>query len=144
MISAAKSLASKISDLLGFSLPEEGPLSDADEYMPDFMELLAQGIKGNASDVLERVKELTSGIEESMGSVSAMTLPQVQLAGAGGYAMTAGTAAAGATTNNNTDNRTSNISVTVNGYNAQNDDALAQMVADKINEMFEEDESVYK
>ena len=31
-------------NILGFSIPEEGPLSHADEYMPDFMELLAKGI----------------------------------------------------------------------------------------------------
>ena len=34
--------------------------------------------------------------------------------------------------------------ITVNGYNARNDDELAQTVADKINGMIHEDDSVFK
>ena len=32
----------------------------------------------------------------------------------------------------------------MNGYNVQNDDQLASMVANKINEMMDEDNSVFK
>ena len=42
------SVAQTVSDYLGFSVPEKGPLADADTYMPDFMKLLASGIKKNA------------------------------------------------------------------------------------------------
>ena len=45
VLAEARSLASQIDDIIGFSVPETGPLSHADEYMPDFMELLARGIK---------------------------------------------------------------------------------------------------
>ena len=37
---AVKGVADKIKSFLHFSVPDEGPLSDADEYMPDFMKLL--------------------------------------------------------------------------------------------------------
>ena len=43
--------------------------------------------------------------------------------------------------------RTTNLGgvyITVNGYNARNDDELAQIVADKINGMIHEDDSVFK
>ena len=43
--------------------------------------------------------------------------------------------------------RTTNLGgvyITVNGYNARNDDELAQTVADKINGMIHEDDSVFK
>lgn len=36
------------------------------------------------------------------------------------------------------------LHITVNGYNARNDNELAQIVADKINEMIDQDDSVYK
>ena len=41
MIAAAENVASRVRSLLHFSVPDEGPLSDADTYMPDFMKLLA-------------------------------------------------------------------------------------------------------
>ena len=36
------------------------------------------------------------------------------------------------------------VYITVNGYNVRNDDELAQTVADKINGMIHEDDSVFK
>lgn len=42
---AVKSVASGIRSFLHFSVPDEGPLADADTYMPDFMKLLSGGIK---------------------------------------------------------------------------------------------------
>ena len=59
--------------------------------------------------------------------------PQAAVAGLGGAV----------TTNNRTTNL-GGVHITVNGYNARNDDQLAQMVAGKINEMMDEDNSVYK
>ena len=41
-------IASKIKKLLGFSEPEEGPLSDFHTYAPDMMKLFAKGITDNA------------------------------------------------------------------------------------------------
>ena len=40
----SKNVAKGIADFLHFSVPDKGPLADADTYMPDFMELLAKGI----------------------------------------------------------------------------------------------------
>lgn len=46
-IDAVKGLASKIKSFLGFSEPEEGPLSNFHTYAPDMMELFAKGITDN-------------------------------------------------------------------------------------------------
>lgn len=43
---------------LHFSVPDEGPLADADEWMPDFMDLLATGIDRNKSRVESQIKDL--------------------------------------------------------------------------------------
>lgn len=45
--SAARSIASKIAGYIHFSLPEEGPLADADTFMPDMLKELSAGIKAN-------------------------------------------------------------------------------------------------
>ena len=44
----AISMADAIRNVLHFSVPDEGPLADADEYGPDFAELIASGIDEGA------------------------------------------------------------------------------------------------
>lgn len=46
-VDAIKGLADKIKSFLGFSEPEEGPLSNFHTYAPDMMELFAKGITDN-------------------------------------------------------------------------------------------------
>lgn len=58
-----KSVASTVKSFLGFSVPETGPLSDADTYMPDFMDLMASGIKKYQGKVFEAAETLAEGIE---------------------------------------------------------------------------------
>jgi phage-related minor tail protein len=55
---AAKDVADKIKSFLHFSVPDEGPLTDYESWMPDFMEGLAKGIeksKGLVADAVEGV-----------------------------------------------------------------------------------------
>ncbi len=158
VISAAQSLASRVRSLIHFSVPDTGPLSDADEYMPDFMELLAKGIKGNSGSVLDKVKAMTGQIREMMQSMGVEDLPEfdfpefhlpdLKLPKLGDMGMPQmALAGAGSSTTTNNNQRTVNMGglhITVNGYNAQNDDQLATMVANKINEMMDEDNSVFK
>ena len=46
-IDAVKGLAGRIANFLGFSEPDEGPLSNFHTYAPDMMALFAQGIEDN-------------------------------------------------------------------------------------------------
>ncbi|MCC8089905.1 MAG: phage tail tape measure protein [Oscillospiraceae bacterium] len=62
---SVSSVASTIKSYIGFSLPETGPLADADTYMPDFMELMAEGIRNNLSGVLSSVKSMAVGINDT-------------------------------------------------------------------------------
>ena len=52
---AVKGLGSKIKDFLGFSEPDEGPLSDFHTYAPDMMKLFAKGIKDNEDLVTDQI-----------------------------------------------------------------------------------------
>ena len=54
--------------LLHFSVPDTGPLSDADEYMPDFMKLLASGIKKNQDKVVKAVKTLSGSMKTNLNT----------------------------------------------------------------------------
>ena len=57
---AVKSVADKIKSFLHFSVPDEGPLTDYELWMPDFMEGLAKGIeqsKGMVAKAVEGVSQ---------------------------------------------------------------------------------------
>lgn len=66
VVSAATSVAKGIKGVLGFSEPEEGPLSDFHTYAPDMMQLFAQGISDNSSLVKNEVISLMSGVRSVM------------------------------------------------------------------------------
>lgn len=53
--SAVSSIASTVKSFLGFSEPEEGPLSNFHTYAPDMMKLFAQGIKDNEKVVTDQI-----------------------------------------------------------------------------------------
>lgn len=50
-------IAGKIKSFLGFSEPEEGPLSDFHTYAPDMMKLFAKGIKDNEHLITDQLRE---------------------------------------------------------------------------------------
>lgn len=52
-----KSIGQGIKNLLGFSEPKEGPLSDFHTYAPDMMKLFAKGIKDNEDLVLNQLEK---------------------------------------------------------------------------------------
>jgi len=54
-IDAVKGLAGRIKSFLGFSEPEEGPLSNFHTYAPDMMALFAQGIEDNAGLITDAI-----------------------------------------------------------------------------------------
>lgn len=71
-----KGIGEGITDRLGFSLPKEGPLSHADEWMPDMMALLAQGIRDNLYVVRQAAQEAATALylpEMSAGQAQADT-----------------------------------------------------------------------
>ena len=86
-------IAQTIKDLLGFSEPKEGPLSDFHTYAPDMMELFAKGIRDNEHLI-------TDQIEDSFGlgaeAMNAWEIDRVNsaIAGAGSYRLGGRNAAA--------------------------------------------------
>ncbi len=54
---ACHDIANKIKDILGFSEPKEGPLSNFHTYAPDMMKLFAKGIRDNEDLVQRQVEQ---------------------------------------------------------------------------------------
>ena len=101
--------------------------------MPDFMKLMAEGIRDSSKVLLESVRELASSVG---GAFTGLNLPEINtgqlaLAGTGG----------GSVVNHN--RSIGSVQVVVNGYNAKNDDDLADTVVHRINEMLNEDGKVW-
>lgn len=59
---AVKSVADKIKSFLHFSVPDEGPLTDYESWMPDFMQGLAKGIEGSRG----LIEKTVSGVASDM------------------------------------------------------------------------------
>ena len=66
VVSAVSNVASKIRSFLHFSVPDEGPLADADEYMPDFMKLLTSGLNRNEWRLDTPLNNISTKIKEAV------------------------------------------------------------------------------
>lgn len=65
-----KGVADKVKSFLGFSEPEEGPLSNFHTYAPDMMELFAKGIRDNTNVVTNQI-EKSFDFSDSISSANA-------------------------------------------------------------------------
>lgn len=61
-----KGVAKGIKKILGFSEPDEGPLSNFHTYAPDMMRLFAQGIKQNQHLVTDAASQAMQGVSNAM------------------------------------------------------------------------------
>lgn len=66
---AVKGVADKIKSFLGFSEPEDGPLSDFHTYMPDMIQLMAEGIQKGKSIVSGAIRDLAGGMSDEVQDI---------------------------------------------------------------------------
>jgi len=65
---AATSVAQVMHSILHFSEPDVGPLSDASTYMPDFMTMMAEGIRENAWRVKAEVDNVAASMNPTFNN----------------------------------------------------------------------------
>lgn len=70
---AVSNVAENIKSFLHFSVPDEGPLTDYESWMPDFMSGLAKGIAENKDKVLEKVRSLAGDMSILMQAATAQS-----------------------------------------------------------------------
>ena len=68
VVNAAADVANAISEYLHFSVPDKGPLASFEEWMPDFMEGLAKGIRQNQKVVEKAVKGVADAMTLTLDS----------------------------------------------------------------------------
>ena len=73
---AIHTVADKITSLLHFSRPDEGPLRSYEQWMPDFMRGLANGIDNNSNLVYAATGRLAAGMQSAL-SVPALGIGNV-------------------------------------------------------------------
>lgn len=121
---AVKGVADKIKSFLGFSEPEDGPLSDFHTYMPDMIDLMASGI--------------TSGKKKVKDALEGMTGEMSVVAKANVVSKTTGRGAAGATNSRRTVTQNVNINNQFNGDRAgqqKSSEAMDKAAGDATGEM---------
>lgn len=121
---AVKGVADKIKSFLGFSEPENGPLSDFHTYMPDMIDLMASGI--------------TSGKKKVKDALEGMTGEMSVIAKANVVSKATGRGATGRTTGGRTVTQNVNINNQFNGDRAgqqKSSEAMDKAAGDATGEM---------
>ena len=121
---AVKGVADKIKSFLGFSEPEDGPLSDFHTYMPDMIDLMASGI--------------TSGKKKVKDALEGMTGEMSVIAKANVVSEATGRSATGRTTGGRTVTQNVNINNQFNGDRAgqqKSSEAMDKAAGDATGEM---------
>lgn len=121
---AVKGVADKIKSFLGFSEPEDGPLSDFHTYMPDMIDLMASGI--------------TSGKKKVKDALEGMTGEMSVIAKANVVSKATGRGATGRTTGGRTVTQNVNINNQFNGDRAgqqKSSEAMNKAAGDATGEM---------
>lgn len=83
-----KGAADKVKSFLGFSEPEEGPLSNFHTFAPDMMDLFAQGIRDNENVITDAISDsfnVGRVIDADAQQAQNQMQGTVQLAGTGGF-----------------------------------------------------------
>ena len=83
---AVSSVANKIKSFLHFSVPDEGPLTDYESWMPDFMKGLAKGIEDSKSMVAKAV----NGVAADMVLNPSAAVQEISVSGDGTGSSTQG------------------------------------------------------
>lgn len=115
---AVSGVADKIKSFLHFSVPDEGPLTDYESWMPDFMAGLAEGIHKGSPVVYKAIKTLTEGISEAREAFLGSGMePALDLAGMGASLGDLSVKPSTAVAAQGGGNRTTNIHQTNNIHN---------------------------
>lgn len=118
---AIKDLAKNyISKFLHFSVPDAGPLADADKWMPDFVDLMVKGLDESAPKMQEAVSDFAGGMSAN-----------ITANGTNGTLGNMSTYNGGA------------VTINVYGAEGQSISALAEQIAYKLESMTRRKEAVY-
>ena len=70
VIDAVKDIASLVTGFLGFSEPDEGPLSNFHTFAPDMINLFTKGIRDNKKLIFGETENIAETIKSTLGDIS--------------------------------------------------------------------------
>ena len=74
LLDSVKDMANQVRGYLHFSVPDRGPLADADTWMPDFMDLLAEGVDDNSSTLLAKIQNVARQVNRAYNGTATPAL----------------------------------------------------------------------
>lgn len=128
VVSAVSNVASKVKTFIGFSEPEEGPLSNFHTYAPDMMQLFASGIRNNA-DLIEDAFNDSLGFAEDGINLS------------GTYDLSGNTKSLNGSGSNS--NSYGDVSIVINATDKQSSKDIADEVMYRLQHIKERNEAVF-
>jgi hypothetical protein len=132
----ASEVANKIRAVLHFSKPDTGPLADADQWMPDFGDMLSSGMNAQVGKVQAAAINLSKPIAMSLGVTGnagvTNAIGNVNLKG--GLVPSSSTPLQGGSTTTNNSGGTTNqtINITINVPQGRIDKAGARQIAEVV------------
>lgn len=103
VVDAVSGVAETIASYLHFSVPDKGPLADADTYMPDFIELMTSGMAKGIPQLENAAATMAKALSPDLSSMG------------------------------NSVNNTNTVNITVYGAEGQDVNDLADIIQDRIN-----------
>jgi phage-related protein len=120
-------VAQSVKDFLGFSEPKKGPLSNFHTYAPDMMDLFAKGIRDNEDVITDQIEKSFDFGERTMKFGAEYS---------GGYGVATAGGAFGGTT-------IGSITINIDGAKYDDEETLAMVIAEKIQNMTDRRSAVY-
>ena len=74
LLDSVKNMANQVRGYLHFSVPDTGPLADADTWMPDFMDLLAEGVDANSPTLLAKIQNVARQVNQAYNGTATPAL----------------------------------------------------------------------
>lgn len=126
--SAVSGIASTVKSFLGFSEPEEGPLSNFHTYAPDMMKLFAKGVKDNERVVTDQIAKSFDFGEQTIKFGTEYR---------DGFGMASATGATFGGTS------IGNVTINIDGAKYSNEKSLADAIAEALQNMTDRRAAVY-
>ena len=120
-------VAQSVKDFLGFSEPKKGPLSNFHTYAPDMMDLFAKGIRDNENVITDQIEKSFDFGERTVKFGAEYGGVYGSIAAGGSF----GGASFGT------------VNINIDGANVQDDAALADMIAERLQRMTERRGAVF-
>jgi phage-related protein len=135
LVNTVKNVASTIASYLHFSVPDIGPLADADTYGPDMINLISNGILSGIPNITSAAKQAAAAVSAAMQPSNVIPITAAytqQMTGTYGASAVLGSYGSAVTAGGGNSAPVYNITVSASNNVTQSNQQLATMVSQAI------------